>query len=103
MKILNITIVAVAMMAMTTPSVAGDAAAGEATFNSKGCTGCHGTAGAAPTPGNPSLAGKDEAFIKKSLAEFKSGTRKNPTMNAMAGMLSDADVDNVAAYIGNQK
>ena len=103
MKILNMTIIAVSMMASVSPALAGDADAGASTFSGKGCTGCHGAGGAAPTPGNPKLAGKDAAFIKKALADFKSGARKNPTMNAMAGMLSDSDVANVAAYIGAQK
>jgi len=103
MKILNMTIVAAAMLATATPSLAGDASAGESTFNGKGCTGCHGTGGAAPIPPNPKLSGKGEAVIKKALTDFKSGARKNPTMNAMAGMLSDSDIANVADYLGKQK
>lgn len=103
MKILNTTIIAASMMLAAGPSLAGDADAGQATFTSKGCSGCHGTGGAAPTPGNPKLAGQGAGAIKKALTDFKSGARKNPTMNAMAGMLSDTDVDNVSAYLGAQK
>lgn len=103
MKILNLTIIAISMMAVAGPLQAGDADAGQAAFSSKGCAGCHGAGGSAPTPGNPKLSGKGADFTRKALADFKSGTRKNPTMNAMAGMLSDADVDNIATYIGAQK
>ena len=100
---LNILMIVASMALATSPALAGDADAGKTAFTSKGCTGCHGDGGAAPTPGNPKLTGKGAAAIKKALADFKTGTRKNPTMNAMAAMLSDADVDNVATYIGSQK
>ena len=49
------------------------------------------------------LAGKDAAFIKQQLMDFKSGKRQNPTMNAMAAMLNEADMANVAAYLSAQK
>ena len=103
MKILSILTISAVMALAAQPALAADADAGKAAFTSKGCAGCHGDGGAAPTPGNPKLAGKGAAAIKKALADFKSGARKNPTMNAMAGMLSDADVDNIAAYLGAQK
>jgi cytochrome c553 len=106
MKIINTAIIGISMMLTAAPAVAGDASAGESTFTSKGCTGCHGAGGRTPlpaTPPNPVLAGKDAAFIKKQLSDFKSGARKSPTMNAMAGMLSDTDIDNVAAYLATQK
>jgi len=106
MKIINTAILGVSMMLAGAPAVAGDAAAGESAFTSKGCTGCHGAGGAAPiksTPPTPVLAGKGSAFVKKQLTDFKSGARKSATMNAMAGMLSDADIDNVAAYLDTKK
>ncbi|MCK4707080.1 MAG: c-type cytochrome [Gammaproteobacteria bacterium] len=106
MKLINTAIITTAMMIIAAPSLAADAAAGKATFNAKGCIGCHGAGGGSPVksnPATPSLAGKDAAFIKKQLTDFKSGARKSATMNAMAPMLSDADVDNVAAYLSNQK
>ena len=103
MKIFSTTIIAASMMLIAVPAVAGDAAAGASAYNSKGCSGCHGADGKSQIPANPVLAGKDAAFLKKQLTDFKSGARKNPTMNAMAAMLSDADVDNVAAYLSAQK
>lgn len=103
MKILHTAIIAASMMLAASPAIAGDAGAGEAAYNSKGCSGCHGGAGKSVIPTNPVLAGKGADFIKKQLTDFKSGARKNPTMNAMAAMLSDSDVDNVAAYLGAQK
>jgi cytochrome c553 len=107
MKIINTAIIGISMMLAAVPAVAGDAAAGKSAFSSKGCAGCHGADGGTPMmkmdPPIPKLAGKDAAFVKKQLTDFKSGARKSATMNAMAGMLSDADIDNVAAYLGTQK
>jgi cytochrome c553 len=82
-------------------AIAGDAAAGKAKFAV--CAGCHGPTGA----GNealkyPKLAGLEEAYAAQSLREFKSGVRNTPqaaTMKAMTAGLSDADIDNLAAYI----
>ncbi|MBL4780715.1 MAG: cytochrome c [Porticoccaceae bacterium] len=100
MKILSTLLISGALALSANTALAGDAAAGKTTFATRGCVGCHGASGAAPTAGTPKLAGKDAATIKQALSDFKSGTRSSPVMNGMAGMLSDADIDNVAAYIG---
>lgn len=84
-------------------SALADAAAGQSTYAAKGCIGCHGAGGKSVVPTYPSLVGKDAAFIKKNLTDFRSGARKNPTMNAMAAGLKDADIENLAAYIGSLK
>jgi len=107
MKILHTAVIAASLILATSAAVAGDAGAGKSAFASKGCAGCHGADGSTPmmksTPPIPVLSGKGAAFIKKQLIDFKSGTRKSATMNAMAGMLSDSDIDNVAAYLDTQK
>ena len=103
MKLVQAAIFGAAMSFASIPAIAGDAAAGEAAYNSTGCSGCHGQGGNSQVPANPSLAGKDAAFLKQQLMDFKSGKRQNPTMNAMAAMLSDADMANVAAYLSAQK
>jgi len=78
-----------------------DAAAGRSTYSAKGCIGCHGASGKSSVPTYPSLKGKDAAFVRKILAEFRSGARDNPTMNAMAAGLNDDDINNLADYIGS--
>ena len=80
-----------------------DAAAGQSTYAAKGCIGCHGAGGQSVIPANPVLKGRDAAFIQKNLTDFRSGARKNPTMNAMAAGLNDADIKNVADYIDSLK
>jgi cytochrome c553 len=80
---------------------AGDVASGKSAFAAKGCIGCHGAGGVSVVPTYPSLKGRSEAFVQENLTNFRSGTRQNPTMNAMAAGLSDDDIENLAAYIGS--
>jgi len=99
MKILSTVILATSLMA--SGAAMADAAAGKSAYAGKGCIGCHGAGGVSAIPTYPSLKGKDAAFISKNLTDFKSGARKNPTMNAMAAGLSAGDITNIAAYIGS--
>jgi len=75
---------------------AGDAAAGKTKAAS--CAACHGADGMSKIPTYPNLKGQKAAYIVKQLKAFKSGARKDPTMNAMAKPLSDADMANLAAH-----
>lgn len=103
---MRITILGGALAALTllqAPAQAGDEAAGEAAFNARGCIGCHGVSGKAPiAPNYPVIGGKQQSFISGELTRFRSGERQGPTMNAMASMLSDADIANIAAYLAAQ-
>ena len=65
---------------------AGDAAAGKA--KAATCFACHGANGISLQPIYPNLAGQKEAYIVKQLKAFKDGSRKDPTMNAMADLLT---------------
>ena len=78
---------------------AGDTAAGSA--KSLACQACH--VSPAGAGGAPHLAGQREAYVAKQLNAFKSGDRKDPFMNAMASQLSDADIDNLAAFWSSQQ
>ncbi len=82
-------------------AIAGDAAAGKA--KSQLCASCHGANGISAVPIYPNLAGQKEQYIVKQLKAFKAGTRKDPLMSPMAAPLSDADVDNLAAYYSSLK
>ena len=66
------------------------------------CAGCHGEDGNTLDVHNPRLAGQHESYLVKVLKEYKSGVRKNPVMNGMAGMLDDSDIIDVAAYYASQ-
>ncbi|WP_196140023.1 cytochrome c [Aliikangiella sp. G2MR2-5] len=79
---------------------AGDAAKGQAKTGT--CAGCHGADGNSPIPMNPKIAGQSAKYLAKQLHDFKSGARENATMAPMAGMLSDEDIENVAAFYAGQ-
>ena len=66
------------------------------------CAGCHAADGNSVMPVNPKLAGQGEKYLAKQLLDFKSGARQNATMAPMANMLSDEDVNNVAAFYASQ-
>lgn len=82
-------------------SMAGDAAAGKA--KAAVCAGCHGANGVSANPLWPNLAGQKDAYLAKQLKAFRDGSRTDPTMSAMAKPLSDADIDNLAAYFSSLK
>jgi len=92
---------ALTFAASASVAMAGDAAAGK--VKAATCAGCHGAAGISAAPNYPNLAGQKEAYIVKQLKAFKGKTRTDPTMNAMAAPLSDADMANVAAYFASLK
>jgi len=79
-----------------------DAAQGQAKFAAV-CAACHGDDGNSPTPANPKLAQQHPDYIVKQLQEFKSGKRPSPVMQGFASQLSEADMKNIAAFVGTAK
>jgi len=71
------------------------------------CAGCHGSDGQGSSSGIgitdefPNLAGQKQAYLLKQLKAFKAGTRKDPTMSAMAAVLNESDMQNLAAYFSS--
>jgi len=103
MKKQVLSLLAASVLAVSTSSAiaGGDAAAGKA--KAATCAACHGADGISKAPNYPNLKGQKAAYVEKQLKAFKSGTRKDPTMNAMAKPLSDADIANLAAYYAGLK
>lgn len=66
------------------------------------CAACHGATGTSPNELWPNIAGQGYAYLVKQLKAFRDGTRKDPVMEPMAKPLSDADIENVAAYFSSQ-
>ena len=66
------------------------------------CIGCHGIAGyQASFPEIykvPMIAGQNAKYIASSLAGYKKGDRKHPTMRGVAASLSDQDMADLAAF-----
>ena len=84
-------------------ATAADLAAGEATAGAV-CAGCHMPDGNSVVPDFPKLAGQHAQYIAKQLNDYKSGARQDDTMTGMAFTLAtDADVENVAAFLATQK
>lgn len=99
MKKLSIAIMSTVLM--SAPVLAADIAAGKA--KAVTCSACHGAAGISAVPTFPNLAGQKEQYILKQLKDFKSGARKDATMNGMAAALSEEDMANIAAYYASLK
>jgi len=93
--------VAVLMLGLSSQSWAADVEAGKA--KSAQCAACHGAAGISQMGIYPNLAGQKEQYLVKQINAFRLGVRKDPTMQAMVGALSDADVVNIAAYYASIK
>lgn len=70
------------------------------------CQGCHGIEGyrmAFPEVYSvPKLGGQHPAYIVKALQAYKSGSRSNATMRAIAAALSEEEMAALAAYYGGQ-
>jgi cytochrome c553 len=66
------------------------------------CASCHGAAGNSTIVQNPRLAGQHAAYIAKQLANFKTPERNNPIMSPVAKLLTDAEIQNIAAFLNAQ-
>lgn len=62
------------------------------------CQACHGMDGLSKNPESPNLAGQLENYLVKALSEYRSGERKNESMNIVAKDLTDEEIADVSAY-----
>ncbi len=88
-------------LALPGTAIAGDAAAGKA--KSATCAACHGANGISPNDLWPNLAGQKAGYLVKQMKAFRDGQRADPMMAPMAAPLSDADIDDLAAYYASMK
>ena len=84
-----------------TAQAAGDAEAGKA--KAAACAACHGVNGVSMNPIWPNLAGQKDQYLIMQMKAFRDGTRQNPMMSPMAVGLTDADIENLAAYYSSLK
>ena len=82
-------------------SLAADTAAGMQ--KAQVCVACHGPEGNSANPVVPTLAGQPAQFIATQLLMFRGGNRKDAQMSPFATNLSNADLNNIAAYFAAQK
>jgi len=89
-----------ALTFLSASALAGDVEAGR--IKSAMCASCHGVNGISMSPLWPNLAGQKEQYLIKQIKAFRDGTRQDPMMAPMVAALSDADIENLAAYSASQ-
>lgn len=67
------------------------------------CDRCHGVDGNSTDPRSPALAAQRVEYLQKALRTYQTGARNSVAMAAMSGMLTDADVESLAAHYARQK
>jgi len=77
----------------------GDAAAGKALATT--CAACHGQDGVSVMQGSPNLAGQNERYLATQLQLIQSGAREVPLMAGQLNQMSEADLENLAAYFAS--
>lgn len=92
---------AVLLAAAAQAGLAGDPQTGRQIAASQ-CASCHNENGVSTNPQFPIVAGQYEDYLVQALGDYRSGKRQNPIMNGIAGQLSDADIENVAAWFASQ-
>ena len=70
---------------------------------SEPCASCHGDDGNASGAEMPTLAGQDARYFVKAMKAYKVGKRHHEQMFDAVGELSEADVDNLAAFYASQE
>ena len=99
----------VSILLVAGPAHAADPEAGRVNAETLGCVACHGPRGVSRDPLIPNLAGQNEGYLARQLAEFRrqpevhpatygAGRRDDPVMTVQAWTLSDEDIANLAAY-----
>ncbi|MFN9774297.1 MAG: c-type cytochrome [Burkholderiales bacterium] len=66
------------------------------------CFLCHGADGESSSPVFPRLAGQNAAYVARQLADYKSGRRKNTTMQPMVEDLTAADFTALGAWYASR-
>ena len=66
------------------------------------CAGCHGTAGAGSGRVLPLLAGQPKDALAASMRAFKAGTRPATIMQQIAKGYTEAQIEQIAAYLAAQ-
>ena len=67
------------------------------------CDRCHGLNGNSTDPRLPMLASQRVDYLRKVLHDYRTGARKSPQMAAMADVLTEQDIEALAAHYARQK
>ena len=66
------------------------------------CDRCHGVNGNSTDPRLPALAAQRVEYLERVLHAYRTGARKSPAMAAMSEILTETDVENLAAHYARQ-
>lgn len=91
-------VLAAALPLLAYPQLAPAADAEAGRQKAQACIACHGPGGNSVSPALPSLAGQPRQFIVTQLVMFREGNRKDPLMSPLAKDLTNADLNDLAAY-----
>lgn len=103
---LTIAVLSMALMgcgektAPSAKSAAADLSAGK-TIAERDCKACHGLDGKGVAPAIPNLAAQRARYLYNSLKEYKDGKRSHAALKNLATNMSEADLNNVAAYFAS--
>lgn len=104
-KLLAVLVLAGCAQAAVAADVVGNPAAAKGKIEM--CIGCHGIpdykASFPEVYRVPKIGGQSAKYIEAALQAYKKGERKHPSMNGIAGSMSDQDIADVAAYYSQQK
>jgi len=90
-------LIAVLLLVNSLQAVAeGDAAVGESKAGI--CAACHGADGNSTVPQWPKLAGQHADYLERQFTLIKSGARPVPEMAGIVGLISEDDINNIAAW-----
>jgi cytochrome c553 len=84
------------LTSISLPSLAADIEAGKA--KAATCMACHGVNGIGNADMWPNLAGQKKGYLVAQIKAYRSGERQDPMMAPMVKGLTDADIENLAAY-----
>jgi len=67
------------------------------------CDRCHGVNGNSTDPKIPAIAAQRADYLEKVLNAYRKGARRSPAMAAMSHMLTEADIESLAAHYAQQR
>ncbi len=67
------------------------------------CSQCHGIRNPSADAPFPPLAGRDAEYLKTAIKQYRDKTRVSDVMNAIAGSLTDRDIDDIVSYYSKAK
>lgn len=91
------------VLAISLAVPAGSHAEGDATAGRRkgaACAACH--ASSDPASDTPRLAGQNAGYLARQLRAFRGGERAHPLMDEITRRMSDADIDDLAAFWSRQ-